>query len=33
MIPWLLNPLRDVIPGISVFRYVTFRAAMAAATP
>ena len=32
MIPWLLYPLRDSIPGISVFRYVTFRAAMAAAT-
>jgi len=32
MIPWLLFPLRDLIPGISVFRYVTFRAAMAAAT-
>ena len=32
MLPWLLFPFRDVIPGISVFRYVTFRAAMAAAT-
>jgi len=32
MIPWLLFPLRDSIPGISVFRYVTFRAAMAAAS-
>ncbi len=32
MIPWLLFPFRDVIPGFSVFRYVTFRAAMAAAT-
>ena len=32
MIPWLLSPLRELIPGISVFRYVTFRAAMAAAT-
>jgi phospho-N-acetylmuramoyl-pentapeptide-transferase len=32
MIPWLLYPLRDAIPGISVFRYVTFRAAMAAAS-
>ena len=32
MIPWLLFPIRDLIPGISVFRYVTFRAAMAAAT-
>ena len=31
MIPWLLFPLRDSIPGITVFRYVTFRAAMAAA--
>jgi phospho-N-acetylmuramoyl-pentapeptide-transferase len=32
MIPWLLYPIRELIPGISVFRYVTFRAAMAAAT-
>jgi phospho-N-acetylmuramoyl-pentapeptide-transferase len=32
MIPWLLFPLREMIPGLSVFRYVTFRAAMAAAT-
>jgi phospho-N-acetylmuramoyl-pentapeptide-transferase len=32
MIPWLMYPLRDAIPGLSVFRYVTFRAAMAAAT-
>ena len=32
MIPWLLFPLRDVIPGLSVFRYITFRAALAAAT-
>ena len=32
MIPWLLFPFREVIPGISVFRYITFRAAMAAAT-
>ena len=32
MIPWLLLPFRDVVTGISVFRYVTFRAAMAAAT-
>ena len=32
MIPWLLMPFRDAIPGLSVFRYVTFRAAMAAAT-
>ncbi len=32
MIPWLLFPFRDAIPGISVFRYITFRAAMAAAT-
>jgi len=31
MIPWLFYPLRDSIPGLSVFRYVTFRAAMAAA--
>jgi phospho-N-acetylmuramoyl-pentapeptide-transferase len=32
MIPWLLLPFRDAVPGFSVFRYVTFRAAMAAAT-
>jgi phospho-N-acetylmuramoyl-pentapeptide-transferase len=32
MIPWLLSHLRDSLPGISVFRYITFRAAMAAAT-
>jgi len=32
MIPWLLFPLRDAIPGFTVFRYVTFRAAMAAAS-
>jgi phospho-N-acetylmuramoyl-pentapeptide-transferase len=32
MIPWLLFPFRDVVPGFSVFRYITFRAAMAAAT-
>jgi len=32
MIPWLLYPFRDALPGISVFRYITFRAAMAMAT-
>jgi len=32
MIPWLLFPYRDALPGLSVFRYITFRAAMAAAT-
>jgi len=32
MLPWLLYPFRDVVPGFSVFRYVTFRTAMAAAT-
>ena len=32
MLPWLLHPFRDLIPGLSVFRYVTFRTAMAAAT-
>ncbi len=32
MIPWLLYPFRDAISGFSVFRYVTFRAAMAAAS-
>ena len=32
MIPWLFYPYRDALPGLSVFRYITFRAAMAAAT-
>ena len=32
MLPWLLHPFREIIPGFSVFRYVTFRTAMAAAT-
>ncbi len=32
MLPWLLYPFRDMFPGFSVFRYVTFRTAMAAAT-
>lgn len=32
MLPWLLHPFREAIPGLSVFRYVTFRTAMAAAT-
>ena len=32
MLPWLLHPFRDIIPGFSVFRYVTFRTALAAAT-
>jgi phospho-N-acetylmuramoyl-pentapeptide-transferase len=32
MILWLFLPFRDAIPGFSVFRYITFRAAMAAAT-
>lgn len=32
MIPWLLLPFRDLVSGFAVFRYVTFRAAMAAAT-
>jgi phospho-N-acetylmuramoyl-pentapeptide-transferase len=32
MIPWLLEPFRDALPGMSVFKYITFRAAMAAAT-
>jgi phospho-N-acetylmuramoyl-pentapeptide-transferase len=32
MLPWLLHPFREVMPGFSVFRYVTFRTAMAAAT-
>lgn len=32
MIPWLFYPLRDSVPGLSVLRYITFRAAIAAAT-
>nr|WP_320133899.1 phospho-N-acetylmuramoyl-pentapeptide-transferase [uncultured Holophaga sp.] len=32
MLVWLLALLRDHLPGFSVFKYVTFRAAMAAAT-
>lgn len=32
MIHWLLFPFREAVPGFSVFRYITFRAAMAAAT-
>ena len=32
MIPWLLFPFRDAVPGFTVFRYITFRAAMAAGT-
>ena len=32
MLPWLLYPFRDTVPGFSVFRYVTFRTALAAAT-
>lgn len=32
MLPWLLHPFRNAIPGFSVFRYITFRTAMAAAT-
>jgi phospho-N-acetylmuramoyl-pentapeptide-transferase len=32
MIPWLFHPFRDSLPGVSVFRYVTFRAGLAAAT-
>ena len=31
MIPWLFQFFRDHLPGATVFRYVTFRAAMAAA--
>ena len=30
MIPWLLAPLAGKLPVVSVFRYITFRAAMAA---
>ncbi len=32
MIPWLFHPFRDALPGVSVFRYVTFRTGLAAAT-
>ncbi|HLO66776.1 MAG TPA: phospho-N-acetylmuramoyl-pentapeptide-transferase [Holophaga sp.] len=32
MIPWLFSFFRDALPGASVFRYITFRAGMAAAT-
>ena len=32
MIPWLLFPFREAVPGFTVFRYITFRTAMAAAT-
>jgi phospho-N-acetylmuramoyl-pentapeptide-transferase len=32
MIPWLFYPLRDSFHGLTVFRYVTFRAGLAAAT-
>src|SRR5436309_6022260 len=32
MLPWLLNPLRDLIPVFDVFRYITFRVAAAVVT-
>ncbi|MCE1228524.1 MAG: phospho-N-acetylmuramoyl-pentapeptide-transferase [Firmicutes bacterium] len=32
MIPWLFHLLRDALPGATVFRYVTLRAGLAAAT-
>jgi phospho-N-acetylmuramoyl-pentapeptide-transferase len=32
MLPWLLNPLRDLIPALNVFRYITFRVAAAIVT-
>jgi len=32
MIPWIFQHFRDLLPGATVFRYVTFRAALAAAT-
>lgn len=32
MIPWVFQHFRDLLPGATVFRYVTFRAALAAAT-
>ena len=32
MLPWLLNPLRNLIPAFNVFRYITFRVAAAVVT-
>lgn len=32
MIPWIFRFFHDILPGVTVFRYVTFRAAVAAAT-
>ncbi len=32
MLPWLLYPYVKHLPGLGVLRYITFRAAMAAAT-
>lgn len=32
MLPWLLNPLRNLIPALNVFRYITFRVAAAVVT-
>src|SRR5215813_14115451 len=32
MLPWLLYPLRDLIPAFNVFRYITFRVAAAVVT-
>ena len=32
MLPWLLNPLRNLIPVLNVFRYITFRVAAAVVT-
>ena len=32
MLPWLLNPLRDLLPVFNVFRYITFRVAAAVVT-
>jgi phospho-N-acetylmuramoyl-pentapeptide-transferase len=32
MLAWLLSPLRDLIPALNVFRYITFRVAAAVVT-
>ena len=32
MLPWLLSPLRNLIPALNVFRYITFRVAAAVVT-
>jgi phospho-N-acetylmuramoyl-pentapeptide-transferase len=32
VLPWLLSPLRELIPALNVFRYITFRVAAAVVT-